>query len=92
MTNPIMVFSYRYYSIDLPVSLFDCQVKGFPSRLQHGCQGGYVLLNYIDFEGAERKICRNCVEKLREPGKSETLKKVEYSTVYGANESEEGEE
>ena len=81
MTNLMMVFSYRYYSIDLPVSLVDCQVKGFPSRLQHGCQGGYVLLNGFYFDGAERKICHSCVDNLRGRGKSKTLKKVGYRTV-----------
>ena len=52
-------------------------------------QGEYVLLNYFDFEGAERNICHNCVDKLWGKGKSETLKKVELSTFYWADESDE---
>ena len=51
-----------------------------------------MILNAIDFDGAERKICRNCVNNLRDQGKPETLKKAEYNTVYGADESVEGEE
>ena len=63
------------------MSLFDCQVEGYPFRLNHVCQGGYVVLNDIDFDGAERSraernICINCVDELWVRGKSETLKKV----------------
>ena len=82
-----MVCSYRSSCIDLPVFLVDCQVGGCYSRLQHICQGKYVLLNDIDFDGAKRKIYNNCVDKLRDRGKPETLKKVGYSTVYGTDES-----
>ena len=49
-------------------------------------------MNYIDFDGSERKICRNCVEKLQGQGKSETLKKVGDSTVYRTDESEDDKE
>ena len=84
--NPTMVCSYRSFCIDLPVALVDCQVEGCFSRLHHVCQGGYVLLNDIDFDGAERKICRDCVDELRGRGKSETLEKVGDSTVYGTDE------
>ena len=49
-------------------------------------------MNYIDFDGAERKICRNCVDKLRGRGKSETLNKVGDITVYRTDESEEDQE
>ena len=51
-----------------------------------------MLLNNIDFDGVERNICCNCVDKIRGRGKSETLKKVGDSTVYGTEESEEEEE
>ena len=52
-----------------------------------------MLLNYINFDGAERKICRGCVDKLWDRSKPETLKKVVVSIVYGLEESEEdGEE
>ena len=46
-------------------------------------------MNYIDFDGAEKNICRNYVDEIRGRGKSETLKKVGYSTVYRTDESEE---
>ena len=39
----------------------------------------------------ERSIFRDCVDKLQGQGKSETSKKVGYSTVYGTYKSEEGE-
>ena len=92
LTDPAKVGSYRSSCLDLPVALVDCQVEGCPSRLHHICQGGYVVLNYIDFDRGERKICRDCVDKLRVGGKSETLKKVGDSTVYGKDKSEEDEE
>ena len=50
--------------------------------------GGYVLLNYIHFDRAERKICCDCVDKLWGREKLETLIKVGYSTVYGTDKSE----
>ena len=65
------------------MALVDCQVEGCHFCLHHVFQGGYVVLNYINFDGAERKICRNCVDKLRVQGKSKTLKKVGDRTVYG---------
>ena len=82
-----MVYSSCSSCIDLPVLLVDFQVEDCPSRLQHICQGKYVLLNDIGFDGAKRKIYNNCVDKLRDRGKPETLKKVGYSTVYGTDES-----
>ena len=82
LKNPTMVCSYRYYCIDLPVAIVDCQVEGCLPRLHHVCQGVYVILNDIDFGGAEQKICRDCVDELRGRGESETLKKVGYKTVY----------
>ena len=29
-----------------------------------------MILDYIDFDGVERKICRNCVYEIRGRGKS----------------------
>ena len=87
MMNTKMVCSYRYSCIDLTLALVGFQVEGCPSRLHHVCQGGYVLLNDIDFNGEERKICRDFVEKLRGRGKSKTLKKVVDSTMYSMYES-----
>ena len=51
-----MVCYYHYSYLELPVVLVDCQLEGCPSRLNHVCQGGYVILNDIDFDEAERKI------------------------------------
>ena len=42
-----------------------------------------MVLDYIDFGGGERTICRDCVGKIWVGGKSETLKKVGDSTVLG---------
>ena len=36
----------------------------------------------IDIDGAERKICRDCVDKLQMGGKPEKLKKLGHSNVY----------
>ena len=63
--------------------LVDCHVEGFPFHLHHFFQGKYVLLNYIDFDGVDRKIFRNCVDEIQGRGKSDTPKKVGCSTVYG---------
>ena len=81
--NQNMVYPYRSSYIDLTMALVDCQVEGFPLFLHHVFQGGYVVLNYINFDGAERKICCNCVDNLWVQGKSKTLKKVGDRTVYG---------
>ena len=86
------VCSYRSSCLYLPVVLVDCQVEGHPLRSHHICQGEYVVLNDIDFDGAERKIFRDCVDAIQGKGKSETLKKVGDSTVYGTDESEEDKE
>ena len=83
----MMVCSYHFSCLELPVALVGCQVEGCPSRLYHVCQGESVLLNYIDFGGAEWKICRDCVHEIWGRGKSEKLKKVGYSTLYGTYES-----
>ena len=45
-----------------------------------------MILNDIYFDGAERKIFRNCVDKIWGWGKSETLNKVGDITVYGTDE------
>ena len=91
LTYPTMVCSYHYSCIDLPVALVDFQTEGSPSRFHHVCQGEYVILNYIDFDGAEQKIYCDCVDKIRGRVKPETLKKMGDSTVYGTGESEEDE-
>ena len=54
-----MVCSYRSSCLDLPVALVGFQMEGCPSRLNQVCQGEYVLLNDIDFDGEERRICRD---------------------------------
>ena len=64
MINLMMVCSYQSFYIDLPVTIVGFQVEGCPSRLHHICQGGYVVFNDIYFDGAEQKICCNCVDKL----------------------------
>ena len=92
MKNTAMVCSYRSSCIELPVALVGCQMEGIPLLLDHVCQVDYVVLNYIDFEGAERNICHDCVDELRGRGKPETLKKVGDRTVYRAYKSEEDEE
>ena len=92
MVNPKLVCSYRPSCFDLPVALVDCQIKGCESRLYHVCQGGYVAMGAIDLDGAERKICHNCVDELWMGGKSKKLNKVQHSTVYRTDESEEDEE
>ena len=84
-----MVCSYPYSCIYLPVELVDCQVDGFPSCLHHVYQGVYVVMNEIGLDGGEQNICRNCVDKIRGQGKSETLKKVGDSTVCRTEKLEE---
>ena len=49
-------------------------------------------MHEINLDGAERKICRNCVDELRIGVNTEKLKKVGHSTVYRTEESEEDEE
>ena len=80
--NLTMVYSYRSSYIYLPVALVDFQVEVLPSRLYHVCQGEYVLLNDIDFEWGERKICRDCVDEVGGGRKLDKLKKVGDITVY----------
>ena len=45
-----------------------------------------MVLNYIDFDRAERNICCGCVYKIQVWDKSETLKKVGDINVYGTDE------
>ena len=49
-------------------------------------------MHEIKLDGAERKICRECVDDLRMGGKPEKLKMVQHSTVYRTDELEEDEE
>ena len=49
-----------------------------------------MVLNCIDFDGADRNVCRDFFDELRGQVNSETLKKMVDSTVYGTDESEEG--
>ena len=85
--NPTMVCYYCYSCIDLPVALVDFQMEGCPLRLHQVCQGEYVDMNEIDLDVGEQNICRDCVDKIRDRGKSYTLKKVGDSTVYGTDKS-----
>ena len=78
-----MLFFNCSYCIELPVALVACKVEGCPLHLYQVCEGGYVALNHIDFGGAERKSCCNCVEEIQGQGKSDILKKVGDSTMYG---------
>ena len=87
-----MVCSYRSSCLDLPVALADCQMMECESRLHHLCQGEYVAMHEINLDGAELKICRDCVDKLWMGGKPEKLKKMQHSTVYRTGESEEEKE
>ena len=42
-----------------------------------------MIFYYINFDGGERKICCDCVDKIWEESNSEKLKKVGDSTVSG---------
>ena len=66
-----MVCSYSSSCLDLPVALVNFQVKVLPLSLYQVCQGYYVLLNDIDFEGGERNICPNCVGNIGRGGESQ---------------------
>ena len=68
------------------MGIVDFQVEVFPSSFPHVYQGECVILNYIDFDGAERKLFRNCVDKLQVWGKSGALKKVVDITMYRTEE------
>ena len=70
------------------MALVACQVEGCPLCLYHVCQGEHVIFNYIDFDRGERKICRNCVDKIQGQGKLERLKNVGDSTLYRIDESQ----
>ena len=64
LTNLTLVCSYRSSCLDFSVALVECQVEGCSRRLHHVCWGEYMLLNGFDFDGGERKICRDCVDEL----------------------------
>ena len=51
-----------------------------------------MVLNDIDFDIRERKICWDCVDEIWGQVKSETLQKVGNRTMYGADESEDDDE
>ena len=92
MVNPKMVCSYRSSCLDLPVALVDCHMKGCELRLHHVCQREYVAMHEIELDGAERKICCECVDDLRMGGKPEKSNMVQHRTVYRTDELEEGKE
>ena len=48
-----------------------------------------MAMHEINIDGAQRKICRNCVDELWMGGKPDNLKKVGHITVYRTDESEE---
>ena len=50
-----------------------------------------MAMHEIKLDGAERKICRYFVDKLRMGGKPDKLKKVQHSTLYRTDELEEDE-
>ena len=81
MVNPKMVCSYRSSCIDLPVALVDCQMKGCESRLHHVCQGEYMDILAINLDGAEWKICHDCIDEIWMGGKPKKLKKAQHTTV-----------
>ena len=74
------------------MELVDCQTKVCESRLHHVYQGEYVNTHEIYLDREERKICCNCVDDLWIGGKPDKLKKVQHSTVYRMDESEEDKE
>ena len=41
-----------------------------------------MAMHEIDLDGAEREICRECVDELWMGGKPEKLKKAQHITVY----------
>ena len=84
-----MVCSYRYYCIDLTVAFVDFQIKVCEPRLYHVCQGEYVDMHEIDLDRAEFKIFLDCVDYLWMGGKPDKSKKVQHSTVYRKEESDE---
>ena len=47
-----------------------------------------MVLDYIYFDGEERRIFRDCVDDIRMGGNTEKLNKVQHSTVYRMNELE----
>ena len=49
-------------------------------------------MHEIDLDRAERKICCNCVDDIWIGGKPDKLKKVQHSTVYRIEKSEEDKE
>ena len=51
-----------------------------------------MAMHEINLDGAERKIFHNCVDEIWMGGKPDKLKKVQHSTVYRTDESEEDEE
>ena len=92
MVNLKMVCSYRSSCIDSPLALVDFQMKRCELRSRHVYQGEYVAMHEINIDGAERKICHNCVDELWMGGKPKKLKKVQHSTVYRMEKLEEDEE
>ena len=51
-----------------------------------------MAMHEIKLDGAERKICRYFVDKLRMGGKPDKLKKVVHSNVYRTEKLDEDEE
>ena len=89
LTNMMMVCSYHYYCLYLPVVIVYFQMEGCASHMHHIYQMGYVDMHEIDIDRSERKICSDCVDELQMGVKPDKLKKVVHSTVYRMDKSEE---
>ena len=75
LTNLTLVCSYRSSCLDFSVALVECQVEGCSRRLHRVCWGEYMLLKGFDFDGGERKICRDCVDELGGGGASQRFRR-----------------
>ena len=42
-----------------------------------------MVMHKVELDGAERMVCRNCVDKLQMGGNTEKFKKVGHSTFKG---------
>ena len=76
-----MVCSCHSSCLDLTVSIVYFQMEGCTLRLYHICQGGYVAMHKIDLDLSERKLFRDCVEKIWMRGEPDTFNKVVHITV-----------
>ena len=76
-----MMCSYHYSCLGLPLAHVGCHMEVCALILYHVYQGRYEAMYDIYLDGAERVICRGCVDDIWMGGKPDKMNKVGHRTM-----------